>query len=280
LLGLNFPRRVKTDVDSRQVSLTMTHYLNPRHSLYGRYTLHDGNSDELQLSATGAFTQRDIVYNVTYRRRLDLLEDRTNDVTGYYRVLGVWDEYDDLFAAVQIPLTEKLSLGLENQIHESHGDDLNDTNRDYWRSAVVLTVDELAPNLDLTTSLEYWDVSDGEGVWAVTGEVTKTWERWRLALGADFERYEDRYVEYRPEYFWAHQGLAFILPRYYFGTFPWFRFFDTGVVETHENIYTVYGKVNYKIDENQDTWLRLTFEEDDGPDSPYWRLQAGYSLRF
>lgn len=280
ILGLSFPRRVKTEVDSRQLSLTAMHYLNERHSLFGRYTVHDGNSDELQLTATGVFSKRDVVYNVTYRRRLDMLEDRSNDVSGYYRILGVWDEYDDVLATVQIPLDERFVLGFETQFHESHGDDINNANRDFWRSAVIFTVDDVLPDLDLTTSLEYWDVDDGEGVWAITGEMVRSWERWRLAIGADFERYEDRYVEYRPEYFWTHQGLAILLPGYYFGSFPWYRFFDTGVVETHENIYTLYGKVDYKIADDQDLWMRLTFEEDDGPDSPYWRLQAGYVIRF
>lgn len=279
-LGSSYPRRVKTEVDSRQISLTVMHYLNERHSLFGRYTLHDGDSDEIQLTATGVFAKREIVYNVSYRRRLDLLEDRANDVTGFYRIVGVWDEYDDLFATVQVPMTEKLTLGLEGQIHESHGDNRNNANRDYWRGAVVLGVDELAPNLDLTAALEYWDVSDGEGVWAITGDIVRTWERWKLTVGADYERYEDRVVEYQPEYFWAHQGLAFFLPRYFFGALPWYRLFDVDVVETHENIYTVYGKVDYKFRENQDMWMRLTFEEDDGPDSPYWRLQAGYTIRF
>lgn len=278
--GYGFPRRVKTETDSRQIALTVMHYLTPRHSLFGRYTLHDGDSDELQLTATGVFSKQEVVYNVSYRRRLDLLEDRANDVTGFYRVLGVWDEYDDLLATVHVPLTDKLTIGVEGQIHESHGDNRNNANRDYWRAALVVGVDELAPNLDLTAALEYWDVGEGEGVWAVTGEIVRSWERWKLTLGADYERYEDRVVEYRPEYFWTHQALAVFVPGYFFGALPWYRLLDIDVVETHENIYTLYGKVDYKLRDNQDIWMRVTFEEDDGPDSPYWRVQAGYTIRF
>jgi hypothetical protein len=279
-LGLYYPRRVKKELDSRVVSLSALHYVNPRHTLFGRYTLHDGESDEIQLTASGVFAPRDIAYSVTYRRRLDLLADRSNDVTGYYRVLGVLDKYDDVLATVQIPLSERYTLGLEGQVHESHGNHRNNANRDFWRGAIILSAKDLMPNVDATAALEYWDVSGGEGVWAITGEVRKSWERWRLRVGADYERYEDRLVRYRPEYFWAHKGLALFVPGYFLGSFPWYRFVDTDVVRTHENIYTLYGRMDYRLAENQDVWVRLTFEDDDGPTSPYWRLQAAYTVRF
>ena len=55
---------------------------------------------------------------------------------------------------------------------------------------------------------------------------------------------------------------------------------DTGVVETHENVYMVYAETEREIGETQKVSWRVSYEQDDGPDSPYWRFNAMYRIRF
>lgn len=282
-LGLprwGYPVVLDDEVDSTLVAFTVMHQLAPRHSAYARYTLHDGDSDELQLSLTGAVSERDVVYNLVYRKRLEVLEDRTHEATGYYRVLGPQNEYDDLLATVQIPLSTKWALGLETQVHMADGDSTYTANRDYQRYATVLSVDGLRPGLDASVALEYWDVDDGESSLALTGEVSKAWEKWALKVGVDYERFEDRITYYRAGFTELERWVVFFTP----GVFPNYRPFipgiDTAITEVQENVYSAYAKVSYALCDRSDVWAKLSYESDDGDDSPYWRLEAMYSTRF
>ncbi len=281
LLGLRFPRRVKEEVESRMVSLTVSQQLSPRHHLHSQFVWFDGAADELTLSATGFLSARDIAYELSYRRRLNELGDRTNDLTGYYRILGELEEYDDFLAAFHIPLNDRFTLSLEGQIHDAENDSLYTANRDYERYAIILSGKALFAGTDASLALENWDVEDGEGTWAVTGEVSRTWDRLKAAVGADYERYEDRIVRYRPEISLVNDLVIFLVPGLYPASFyPWVAAFDTKLVETHENLYSIYGKIDYELAENQGISAQVTYEVDDGPDSPYWRLKGVYTVRF
>lgn len=279
LFNAPYPRRIKSYVDSRQIVLSVSHQVTPKHHLFGRYTWHDGESDELEMSATGVFSKRDVVYDLSYRKRLNLLADRTNDVTGYYRVLGALDEYDDLQGALHIPVAERYAVSFEVQWHDT-SNDTNYGNRDYDRYALVLSGEDLGPGLNAEVALELWDVSDGESTWAITGEVSKEWERLELALGADYERFEDRIILHRPEVLSFSKLLNFLNPALFPRYNPLVPFLDRRVLDYHENIYSFYLRADYDLTDRQALWAELSFEEDDGPDSPYWRLQAEYSIRF
>jgi len=280
LLGYDYPRDLDRDVDSTVVALSVSHQLTPRHALFGRYTLYDGESDELMLSATGAFSARDLVYNVTYRRRLEVIEDRANDVTGYYRVLGSYGEYDDLQGTLHIPLNDLFTLSLEAQLHLSDDDDELTGNRDYQRYATILSAEDLKPGLDASVALEYWDVDEGEGSFAVTGEVSKEWEKLAVRVGVDFERFEDRIRYYRTGLARAERLATFLIPGLIPGYRPFIPAIDLAVLETHENVYAAFVRMEYDLNDSSDIWAKLSYEEDDGPDSPYWRVRAAYQLRF
>ncbi len=280
LFGLGYPRRVKREVDSRQISVSVNHRLATHHHFFGRYTLYDEESDEILLSASGFFPKHEIFYDVTYRRRLEILGDRQNDVTGFYRILGTQNEFDDLLATVNIPLTERVSLGFEGQIHDARDDSSTTANRDYYRLGAFVHVDELRPDVNATLFIENWTVQDGEGTWAITGEIQKQWDRIEATIRADFERYEDRISTYEPQYFFANSVIVALVP----GLYPNYRllapFLDVDRVLTHENIYSLEGELVYKLDERRRLEFRATYEQDDGPDSPYWRFRARYTVRF
>jgi hypothetical protein len=279
LLRAPYPRRVQSHIDSRQVALSVSHQIALKHHLFGRYTWHEGDSDEFEISATGVVTARDVVYDLSYRKRLNLLTDRTSDVTGYYRVLGALNEYDDIQGALHVPLNDRFTLSFELQWHDTDGDrDLG--NRDYERYALVLGASDLGPGIDAELALELWDVSDGESTWAITGEVSKAWEALELTLGADFERFEDRIVLHRPEARNIARLLNVLNPAVFPRYNPLVPFLDTRTLDYHENIYSFYLRADYALDEKQSLWAEISFEEDDGPDSPYWRFQAEYSIRF
>jgi hypothetical protein len=262
--GTAYPRRVRRQVDSQSLSLTIAHPFNYRHHFFSRYTWHDEDSDELQLAFTGAFSDKDIVYDLSYRRRLNVLRDRTNDLTGFYRILGEMEEYEDFLASMHIPLHERVSLSLEGQIHNADNDAPNTGNRDYNRYGVVLSVDELCAGVDTQVALERWDVEGGEETWSLTGELSKDWDRLEATFGVDYAVYEDRLQRYRPDLL----GLPGVSP------------FGVAVVELREDIWTVFTRLDYEIADNKSVWVELSCEEDEGPDTPYWRLEAMYSLQF
>jgi hypothetical protein len=141
-------------------------------------------------------------------------------------------------------------------------------------------VDELRPDVNATLFVENWTVQDGEGTWAITGEIQKKWERIEATLRADFERYENRISSYEPQYFFANRVIVALLP----GLYPNYRllapFLDMDRVLTHENIYSLEGELVYKLDERRRLEFRATYEQDDGLDSPYWRFRARYTVRF
>jgi hypothetical protein len=279
--GLDYPRRIEDDIDDNYVSLSVWQWFPPNATLFGRFSLQNGEPNDLTLSLTGQYEPWDVAYEATYYGQLQENEDLVNDLTAYYRILGAYEKYDDVLLAVHKPITKILTLSLEAEFHESHASgDETWSNRDFQRYAIILDADELVPTVDASIALERWDVDEGEGTWAVTGEVSKTWERVKLTLGADYERYEDRVVKYNP---WA---LVFDNVRQAVAPNGWPIYnpivfvFDDYAVETHENIYSVFGKVSYDLTEAQELALKITYEEDDGPDSPYWRVQAGYTINF
>ncbi len=280
LFGLDYPRKVSTDLDDSLISLSAWHRLTENFNVFGRLNLKDGDVDDLVLRATGFVPSWELTYEIDYRARLHDAEDRVNDITEYYRVIGYYEKYQNFLVAVHKPLSEKMTLSLEGELRDSDEADWMTGNRDYQRFAITTDWDELAKDTDVSVGLEYWNVTDGEGVWAITSEATKTWNNLRLTVGTGFERYEDRFIEYNP---WPNRinlALVAFVPGYFMTYNPLVFGLDTWTVETHENIYSVYSRIQWKFKENQELNAGITYEKDDGPDSPYWRIQAGYGIRF
>lgn len=277
---LNFPRRVKQEFQERAVALSVWRDIFENLRLYGRYVWKDGNGDELHLTASGHAPRWDLSYEVAFRSQLTRAGDQVNDLTSFFRVLGRFEPYYNVFAAIHRPISERTLLSIEAEFHDAENDDPLSANRDYERFALILTREELFKNTDATISVEHWSVTGGEGSFAVTGELRRRWERVELRVGADFERYEDRIVEYNDLPFLLDRARIALVP----GTFPGFNplvgLFDTRVVETHENIYSILTKLAWAVREDQGLTTELIYEQDEGPDSPYWRFKAEYSIRF
>ena len=188
VFGIRFPRETASDVDTRVISAALHQRLAESHYLHAQYTVTDGVSDEYLVSLSGVFVSHEIAYDLTLRRQEQTIGDRANDATGFYRVLGEQNEYTDASVTVQFPVSERLTLGLEGQIRETESDDPATANRDFQRYAVTLRADDLPHSVGVRASIEQWNVSGDEGTMAITGDVTKSWERWKLTAGADFER--------------------------------------------------------------------------------------------
>jgi len=98
-------------------------------------------------------------------------------------------------------------------------------------------------------------------------------------LGSDYQRYEDRVIVY--------SGPNALNPYRYSLTYDMLPFYGQAVlggntlaVELHEDIRSVYLRGKWRICKDQDLSARLTYEEDDSPESPYWRAIMEYALRF
>ena len=244
------------DVETSIASVSLRQALTKQHSAYGRATWHDTDLDELRFTLQGFFSEREIVYTVSYYKRLSTLSERVTDVSDFFRVLGEFNEFQDVHALVDIPITKRFGLGLEVQVHDAENAALESGNRDFQRYGVSLDMFDLAKHYDASVILEYWDADFGEGQWTVSGEVSREWEDTEVAVGIDYDRFQDRVTSFDP----ALQSVF--------------------LIETHENIYSVYLKVEHEINERHKVRVRAIFEDDDGPDSPYWRLRAEYTLRF
>lgn len=282
LLGYNFPRPVKQNISDTYTSFSLWRNLSENHNVYGRLTLHDGDLDELLLNLTGYWPGADLSYDVAYRGRFRTAADRVADISPFYRVMGAYEEFDDLLLALHKPLSERFNLSLEAQFRDTRQGDWPQYNRDYKRYAAILDIDPLFKDARGSLALEKWDVSNGESTWTLTGEITRRWpkERIEATLGADYARYEDRITVYNRPLGQLDKFLVVFAPGYYAGYNPIIFLFDQYAVTMHEDIYSIYGKMKWDFRENQNISLGITYEMDDGPDSPYWRVQAGYSIRF
>lgn len=245
-----------TTDDASVVSLTLRQQLSPYHSLFGRSTWHRGFIDEVRLAATGIFIKPEIVYNIAYRQRLSFLGDRPTDINGFTGIVGELNEFEDFHASLDFPVSERLTVTLEGQLHDAEGASVNTGNRDYNRYGAILSGDDFGKGIDFSVTFEQWDVDSAEDAVVVTGDVSKEWEKVKVTWGADYERYQDRVTTLDP------------------------LLLTVDLVETHEDVYSFFSRVHFTIDENRSVWFRLTYEDADTPDAPYWRLRGVYSIRF
>lgn len=277
--SFRYPLAIPDDVDTRQLALTLQQRIGEQHQFYARYVINDNESDEIRAALTGTFSKRRIAYDLSYVQRLNTVTDRGSDSGSFYRVLGELDRYRDLGATLHVPFGDHFALSLEGQRHDASGDD--DYNRDFTRYGVYLSAAKLwEQSLDFRLGLARWDVDNGEGTWAVTGEATKRWAKAAFTLGTDYSVYQDRLDTYNANPYRIARTLIRVLPGAFPGFFPLTRLTDVRTIETEEDIYSIYGKFAYDLNKQQSLWMKMTYQIDDGPDSPYWRAQAEYTIRF
>lgn len=277
--GLSYPRAIPDDADTRQVALSLSQRVGDRHQLFARYLINDGESDEIRLAASGSFAWHEVAYNLWYNQRLNLVTDRGSDAGEFYRVLGALDRYRDVGGTVHLPFAGRYAVSVEAQRHDASGDE--EYNRDFTRYGIFLHGSKLCKDrLDFRAGVSRWDLDEGEGTLSLSGEVTHRWRKAALTLGTDYAAYQERLRVYNAAPYRVARAVTALLPGVYPGFFPLTRFLDERELEIEEDVYTAYAKFAYTIDDRQSVWVRLTGQRDDGPDSPYWRVQAEYSLRF
>lgn len=279
LRGRDFTRRESRLAVDRLYTFSFWQDLGDLHRLFGRYTVRDGRSDELIVDLTGSGLPWGISYQLTYRGRFQEVKNAVTDLAFFYRVQGTYERYDNILAAVHKAITERLSLSLESEFMESGGNSAYAGPRDFQRYAAVLAMKDARPGLDFSVGLHRWVVQGGESLWSVNGEVKKAWKQFEVVAGLDFQRYQDVLVRYDPNDFVFYRGL-FYSPSDPFGRRAGVPLTDQWAAKTRENVYGVYSRFRWDIDERQALRTSLRYEEDDGRQSPYWRLQTEYSIRF
>ena len=278
-LNQAYRRNAEEDLKDMMLSFSVWQDLTPNHHLFGRYNLRDHASDDVMASATGYIPKLDVLYELTYRYQFRV-GDQVNELSSYYRILGTQEAFHHILTALHRPLVKWLVLGVEAEIHLANNDDEFSGNRDYTRTALILEADPLPWGLSAETALEFWHMHSGENTWVVTGELKKEWDAVEISVGMDYEAYEDRVREYNASPFLINRILVNAVPGFFNGFNPLVKFLDSSVVETREDIYAAIARVKWFITKNQDIDFTLTYEHDDGPDSPYWQTQLRYLIRF
>ena len=273
-------RPVASERNDSKTTLSLWHNFGANTRLFARIGMLGSDVDELSLSLNGYIPRLDLLYDLHYRQLFDTTGDTTADLSPFYQILGQYREHQTLYLGLHRPLTDSVTLSLEGEVRNAENDDFYSGNRDYVRVGTVLYVDDVFQDVDVSTSLEYWDVSGGEGTWTVTGEVSRSWGTVDWRFGVDYVRYKDRVVEYDQGAALFDAALVAFVPGIYPGFSYAARNASTRIVDTRENVYSVYTELEWAFQEDQDVYTKISFEEDDSPDSPYWRIRAGYRLRF
>lgn len=275
-----FRRPVASEINDSKVTLSLWHNFGVNTRFFARVGMLGSDLEELVLSLNGYIPRLDLLYDIDYRQLFDTVGDTTGDLSPFYQVLGKYREHQTLYIGAHRPLTETITLSLEGEIRNTENDEFYSANRDYVRLAAVLFVEDAFKGFDTATSLEYWDASGGEGYWTITGEISREWEQVDWRAGVDFVRYKDRIIEYDQRAALLDSALVTLLPDVYPGFSYLAQSNATRVVDTRENVYSIFTDIEWEFREDQEIFSKISFEEDDGPDSPYWRIRAGYRIRF
>ena len=278
-LGFWYPRNVDEELNTDMFSLSVWHSINENTRLYGQFNFVDGSGDELTLNVSGLIPAWELTYDLAYRRRLSRADDRVDDISTFYRIQGSYEEYDDFLLSLHKPLSKRVTLSFETEVHNSHEENPYTGNWDFERYAAIVDVAEIMKTTDLTMALEYWDASDETG-FVVTGEATKKWSKLHLTLGADYEAYDDEYIQYHPLPMYGRRLLTSLVPGLFPGYQPLVSILDESSVSKRENVHSFYTKFKWLLKEDQNVTTRVDVEQDDGRDSPYWRVRVGYAIYF
>ncbi len=275
-----YSRPIADEINDSKVTLSFWHNFGPNTRAFARIGMLGSNLDELTLSLNGYIPRLDLLYDIDYRQLFNTVGDTTADLSPFYQVLGQYREQQTLYLGLHRPITKKITLSLEGELRNGKNDDFYSGNRDYQRVGTVLYVEDFYKGFDLSTSVEYWNVSNGEGTWTLTGEISKSWKQVDWRTGVDFVRYKDRLVEYDQAYALFDATVVALLPNVYPGFSYLTQANATRVVDTRENVYRLFTDLSWTFREDQEIYGKFSFEEDDSPDSPYWRARMGYRLRF
>lgn len=280
LFSFRYRRPIADEINDSKIVLSVWHNFGVNTRGYARLGMLGSNVDELTLSLNGYIPRIDLLYDINYRQLFDSTGDTTADLSPFYQVLGQYRKHKTLYIGLHRPITKRITLSLEGEVRDAENDDFYAGNRDYQRAGAVLFVEDLYKKVDVSTSVEYWNVSGGEGTWTITGEISRAWKDVEWRGGVDYVRYKDRVVEYDRRAALLDAALVAFVP----GIYPGFSYLTfnnaTRVVDTRENVYSIYSDLEWDFKEDQTVYAKISFEEDDGPDSPYWRIRAGYRIRF
>ena len=244
------------DLQSTLTSLSLNHRWAEQHHLFGRATWHESDLDEFRLTAQGVVDEDELFYTLSFRKRVSTLAERPADFPQFYYVVGELNGYEDVHGVIGVPITDRVELGFEAQLHDAEDSALSTANRDYTRYGFSVDVQDVMTHYDVHVILEFWDAAQGESEKTISGEVSRKWDDTRVSVGVDYNRFQDRIIQYDP----LDQDDFFI--------------------ETREDFYTAYVKIKHQLNESQMVQVRASLEEDDTDDAPIWRLRVVYSLEF
>lgn len=297
----DYPRDGYDTFEDGVLSLSVWQTLTSNWRLFGRLDLNNGAGDELTMRVTGYVPTWDVTVEATYRRLFDEIEDRANDLTSYYRILGPQEEYEDFLLALYKPITPRVTLSVEGQIHDVDSniptsiltrwskdyDYAYKTNLDYVRASATLSVAQLVWGIDASFTAELWDVETRDSSWSAGAEFEKKWDTLTLTFAAEYLRYEGQYSAYDFYPNWQNEVrrvFSSLFPgsasTFYVDSNFLVNLKDVKPVNTNEDVFSLSLEGKWAFRENQEVNLGLTFEDDDTAGSPLWRVQAGYALRF
>jgi hypothetical protein len=250
-------RRFGSDeIEATLTSLSLRHSINMYHNLFGKATWYESDLDEFQLTTQGVFQEDSLFYTLTYRKRVSTLSERPTDFPQFFSVVGELNGYEDVQGIVSITLGQRFEMGFEVQVHDADDDMLETGNRDFQRYGLSLDVSKLAKHYDARVIFEFWDAEDRESEKTISADVSRQWLHTKMTLGVDYDRFQDRIIQFDP-----------LDP-------------DAFFIQSTDDIYSVFIRYEHEFNEQHSVRIRGSWEEDNTSDAPYWRLRTQYTYRF
>ncbi|HED65890.1 MAG TPA: hypothetical protein ENJ09_10090 [Planctomycetes bacterium] len=234
------------DGNNDLVSANVTHRLGENVRLDGRYTLLDGDGNDMRLKGLWLWPEKDLTVRVTFYRLLDAQQNLAFELNPFFNILNTYYPYEQTQVVVSKGFGETVELyGGWNSRRVSNEDNIGRYNREFDRYYLNAVFPDLLPH---------------HTTWSVTGEVWDSPDNDVQTWGQDFTTVWGDQVK-------TSFGTYYSLYKYLFD-----------VNDERDNVRTYYAEVRKKVSKALDLKARYEYE-DESLDS-FHSIRLGVTWRF
>ena len=213
------------------LGFSVWHDFNPATHVYGRFTLLEGDPNELELRARWRSKDGKWLVVADWYNLFTRLTNVTNDLTPYVPMMGVYEPFGKLGGRATYRPNDRWVLqgGLA---YRALFDEIDEGtyNREYTYYYFTVSVLDLADqHMDITANAIGYAASGGSDVATITGDIAWRFdEKWRASIGIDYQLYKYDYLQNAER----------------------------------EDVYTYYLRVRWKATKTQEASLLFSIDDD------------------